>query len=147
MKIKVLILLCSILLLFIFTLYITHFPGSDNINKKKELIAAKLQEHGIKGGFILISEKRHKWYNNILPHSIDNSCHLKGMAVDFWVMDLNKDGSWDKTDIDLMVDFIFEVEMENPGLIGGTGTYLNSGFLASRMVHTDVSGFKKVWQH
>ncbi|HOX77008.1 MAG TPA: hypothetical protein PLW31_03125 [Bacteroidales bacterium] len=147
MKIKVLIILSVILLLLTFMLYFTHLPGSEPLGKKKGLVAAKLKEKGISGGYIVISEKRHKWYNSILPNAVDQSFHLKGMAVDFWVMDLNKDGRWDEKDIDLMLSIIFEAEKENPGLTGGTGTYLNSGFLASRMVHTDVSGVQKIWQH
>jgi hypothetical protein len=148
MKRKKLILIISILLSFIaLTLYLTHLPGNDKIQLKKKLISIKLKEKGFHGGYILISEKRHKWYNNILSNSSDNSFHLKGMAVDFWLMDLNKDGGWNKKDIDLMVNIINEVEKEHPELAGGTGTYLNSGTLASRMVHTDVRCNKKSWHY
>ncbi|MFC2107819.1 hypothetical protein ACFLRY_05750 [Bacteroidota bacterium] len=141
MKWKRLIIATSVLLvLTTLVLYITRLPGGEKITKKKHLIATKLEEKGYHGGYIIISEKRHKWYNSLLTNSVDRSYHMKGMAVDFWLMDLNDDGKWDKKDIELMVKIIGEVEKDNPELKGWTGTYLSKGALSSRMVHTDVSG-------
>lgn len=147
MKKKLILTISILLLLIALTFYLTHLPGNDKIQLKKKLISIKLKEKGVNGGYIIISEKRHKWYNNILSNSRDNSFHLKGMAVDFWLMDLNNDGNWNKKDVDLMINIINEVEKEHPELAGGTGTYLNSRALTSRMVHTDVRGIKKSWNY
>lgn len=126
--------------------YLTHLPSNDNIHEKKKLISLKLKEKGFNGGFVIISEKRHRWYNKILSNSIDKSSHLRGMAMDFWIMDLNDDGKWNRKDIDLMVITINEIEKEHPELAGWTGTYHDKGALSSRMVHTDVSGIKNRWK-
>jgi hypothetical protein len=143
MRRKSLILFISfILLLLAAVLYFTRLPGGEKIRLKRDLISAKFEEKGFRGGYIIISEKRHKWYNKLLANSIDKSSHLKGMAMDFWVMDLNDDGKWDKQDIDFMVAVIGQVEDEHPELAGWIGTYPDKGLLASRMVHTDVSGIR-----
>lgn len=135
---KLLISLIVILLILAVAVYFVNFQkGNEKIQRKKELIALKLIENGY-DGYIRISEKRYKWFNDLLSNSISNSHHLKGMAVDFWVMDLNGDGNWDKTDVELMVKTIKEVEKENPEVAGWTATYFNSGKLARRMVHTGV---------
>ncbi|MBU2652268.1 MAG: hypothetical protein KKA81_15165 [Bacteroidetes bacterium] len=126
------------LVLFLFAFYLTHIPGGEKIMQKKQLIAKMLQDKYHTSAYLIISEKRPHWYNDLLPNAVDDSYHLKGMAVDFWVMDLNGDNSWDVQDINLMVKTIKEVEEEHPELAGGTYTYLNKSRLTSRMVHTDV---------
>jgi hypothetical protein len=60
--------------------------------------------------------------------------------MDLWVMDLDDNGKWDRDDIALMVKTISEIDREHPELAGWINTYLDKGFLASRMVHFDVGG-------
>lgn len=135
---KLLISIVAVLLIMAVTIYFGNFQkGTKNLQKKKELIALKLTHKGY-SGYIIISEKRIKWFNDLLANSISNSFHLKGKAVDYWIMDLNNDGNWDKQDVDLMVKTIKEVEAENPEISGWTATYFNSGKLTKRMVHTGV---------
>jgi hypothetical protein len=129
-----------------FAFYLIRLPGNDKIRQKNELIYRKLKEKGYQGGYFIISEKRHCWYNKLLPNSIAMSSHLKGLAMDYWLTDLNDDRRWNRKDIDLMVTVIHELEKEHPELAGRTVTYLNKGALTSRMVHTDVNMIKSIIQ-
>lgn len=120
--------------------YLTRLPVDSRVILKKHLIDARIKEKGYKTAYFIISQKRHRWYNNLLQNSIGRSNHLKGLAMDLWVMDLNGDGKWDRQDIDLMAETIKELDIEHPELSGWIGTYLDKGRLASRMVHFDVGG-------
>lgn len=120
--------------------YLTRLPGDKRVMQKKRLIETRLAQKGYKGGFIIISQKRHQWYNSLLTNSIDRSNHLKGLAMDLWVMDLDGNGKWERNDIDLMVETINEIDREHPELAGWINTYTDKGFMASRMVHFDIGG-------
>ena len=141
---KKILLIVSAICILIITVYSQVFQKTKNttLMQKKELIKQELIKQGYSyNSVIIISEKRSKFYNSILSNSAKHSPHLKGHAVDYWVMDLNNDGTWDNKDIYLMQKIILKVEKNNPSIVGGTGLYLNRGFLSSRMVHTDIRGY------
>lgn len=146
---KILIIACSICLIC-FGIYSQIIQHSDNLTlqKKKELIKKEIINQGYSyNDVIIISEKRSKFLNSLLINSAPNSTHLRGLAVDYWVMDLNQDGKWNSEDVYLLKNIILKVENNNEDVIGGLGLYFKSGMLSSRMVHTDVRGYAKEWYH
>lgn len=146
---KFLIIISSICLL-VLALYSQIIQKSDNLilQKKKELIKKEIISQGYSyNNVIIISEKRSKFLNRILPTAAVNSTHLRGLAVDYWVMDLNQDGKWNNEDVYLLKKIILKVENNNKDVTGGLGLYFKSGSLASRMVHTDVRGYATEWFH
>ena len=136
--IKLTILTLALLLFFKFTV----LPPSDRKTRVKlELIEDELSKNGYHPSWIVISEKRSKFYNSLLNNSVKNSYHLQGKAIDILVFDINRDGSFNKVDIDLFRKAVKEVEKEHPGLKGGMGTYTNRKFPTNKMIHVDTRGY------
>ena len=89
---------------------------------------------------ITISLKRPEWFNKILLNSSKKSQHLKGNALDVWVLDVNGNFKLDDDDIDIVIQAVKNVESKYPELTGVLGTYRCKSKTGSRMIHTDVTG-------
>lgn len=119
--------------------------GTNNINPKVitklNLIDDELVSMGYsKYSVITISLKRPKWFNDLLFNSAKKSEHLKGNALDVWVLDVNGNFKLDDDDIDIVIQAVKNVENKYPELTGVLGTYRCKSKTGSRMIHTDVTG-------
>ncbi len=108
---------------------------------KKELIA-----QGHRPSIFIVSGKRWHWHNWILSEyggAAKNSRHLKGQAVDIFVLDVNKDGKANAKDVDIVYQILDKKVIKSKG---GIGTYKhNSTFFDRQMVHFDCRGKRARW--
>jgi hypothetical protein len=92
--------------------------------------------------WVIISQKRSQYLNDLLANSTKESFHLKGLAIDLFVFDINNDGLYDNEDIKLLIAAIHTVEASHPNLRGGFFDYTlpKHGIVARHMVHIDTRG-------
>ena len=111
--------------------------------KKLNLIKEEVSKMGYHNRWIVISGHRSEWYNSRLSNADKESYHLKGMAIDIYVFDINGNWKFDLEDISILMKANDEVERKNPKLVGAFGTYLSGGYFTKRMIHFDTRGFKR----
>lgn len=121
-----------------------NFFGFSDVNPKiktkVQLIKESLIDAGYNPRWFIISEKRNKWFNALLPNSAKNSHHLHGNAIDVYVIDIDGDGEFTQTDLDIVKKHNNKVERKNPNLRGAFGTYTSKRF-AKHMIHFDTRGY------
>ena len=138
------ILKVSIFFFIILLIKILFFlPGNGQVNYKLNLIENEISKRGYNNNWFIISGKRSSWYNNILSNSAKDSYHLKGEAIDIYVIDLNGDKVFNLEDIKIFESVNNYVESNHPELIGALGTYTTKGYFTRHMIHIDVRGYKK----
>jgi hypothetical protein len=123
--------------------------GADPfVLKKLNLIELELKSKGFKTNWIVISQKRSRFFNSFLPNSAKGtkpgkqSFHLTGKAVDIYVFDINGDEIFDDEDIKLIEKANNTVESKHPELIGGFGDYFlkKHDYFTKHMIHIDIRG-------
>ena len=122
-------------------LYRIHInpPANPEIRKKLSLIDRKLDEKGFRRWYFVSSGRRSQWYNDLLG-TVKKSYHIRGMAIDIVVLDIDGDWVFDNRDISILEGINREVEREHPELVGAFGTYRKEGGLYANMVHLDTRG-------
>jgi uncharacterized protein YcbK (DUF882 family) len=137
-------LITSFFFVFIFVLYkiFINPAANEEVRHKLSLIDKKLEERDHRRWYFVSSGKRSVWYNNLLK-TAKKSYHLKGMAIDIMIWDIDGDWRFTTKDIAILEKLNAEVEKENPKLVGGFGTYLKEGGIYRYMVHIDTRGKKK----
>jgi len=135
-----------------FLMYIGGLIGADKeITRKLELIKLELNSKGYKTRWIIISQKRLSFFNDLLPNSAKNkkspSWHLKGKAIDVYVFDINGDNLFNKEDISIIEQANKVVEKEHPQLIGGLGDYSldKNDYFTKHMIHFDTRGYRHTY--
>ncbi len=91
-----------------------------------------------------LRRKGYSSWHNWLIGGEPKSKHMSGEAMDFMVLDINKDGSADGKDVDL-VYAILDNEIMNKK--GGIGTYKihSKTFLYQQMIHIDCREKRGRW--
>jgi len=130
-----------------FLMYLGGLIGADKeITRKLELIKIELKSKGYKTSWIIISQKRISFFNDLLPNSEKDkpSWHLKGKAIDIYVFDINGDNLFNNEDIYIIEQANNVVEKEHPDLIGGLGDYFldKNDYFTKHMIHFDTRGYK-----
>jgi len=138
----------SFYILGYFLMYLGGLIGADKeITRKLELIKIELKSKGYKTSWIIISQKRLSFFNDLLPSSEKNSpsWHLNGKAIDIYVFDINGDNMFNNEDISIIEQANKVVEIEHPDLIGGLGTYFDdkNDYFTRHMIHFDTRGYKR----
>jgi hypothetical protein len=113
--------------------------ANEKIKRKVDLIEQSLTDSGYRVRWIIISERRSKFINSLLPNSVKNSQHLIGNAIDVHVFDINGDGTFNKKDVDIVKKHNRLVEKAHPELKGAFGTYLNT-LTSYHTIHFDTRG-------
>lgn len=107
---------------------------------------AELEKQGYRPSFYAISGKRHPLHNKLLSQyggAAKKSRHLIGDAIDIIVLDVNKDGAADATDVDIVYNILNKKIVKSKG---GIGTYKNnSTWFDQQMVHFDCRGYRARW--
>ena len=119
--------------------------GSDkDVIRKLDLIENELKSKNYKTKWVIISQKRNVFINNLLPNSAKKSYHLKGIAIDIYVFDINGDNYFDIKDIKILEKANNNVEKKYPELKGAFGDYFidKNGYFTKHMIHIDTRGFK-----
>jgi hypothetical protein len=129
-------------------MYLGGLIGADKeITRKLELIKLELNSNGYEANWIIISQKRLSFFNDLLPKSAKKknspSWHLKGKAIDVYVFDINGDNLFNKEDISIIEQANKVVEKEHPELIGGLGDYFINinDYFTQHMIHFDTRGY------
>jgi hypothetical protein len=115
------------------------------VKHKLDLIEVELKKENYNPMWIIISQKRNKFLNDLLPKSAKGtSYHLQGRAIDIYVFDIDGNGVFNKSDIKIIESAINKVEKDNPALVGALGDYYlpKNDFFTRHMIHIDTRGGK-----
>ncbi|MFM7682716.1 MAG: hypothetical protein ACKO7P_08220 [Bacteroidota bacterium] len=124
-------------------MYFFGLVGAEmEVQRKLSLIEEELKKSNYKTSWVMISQKRSETFNRILKNSVKDSHHMKGKAIDIYVFDIDGDGTFNKTDIEILKQVNQKVEKENPELKGAFGDYFKdeSDLFSSHMIHIDTRG-------
>ncbi|MFY7943339.1 MAG: hypothetical protein ACOVNZ_02100 [Crocinitomicaceae bacterium] len=140
-KVRVFTLFVSFYLLGYGLMYVIGLLGAEKETLTKlELIKGELKAMGHNPKWVIISQKRNKSINKILPNAVSNSNHLYGKAIDIYVLDINGDLSYNQTDAKLFEIANQKVEKKNPGLRGFCKLYIYTKpfhYFTKHMIHID----------
>jgi uncharacterized protein YcbK (DUF882 family) len=142
------ILLFLILVLFsVFFLYFnnTRLVSATTASYYTQL-KSELKRQGLSAKLLVVSTKRFKWHNQFqvkTAGAASKSRHLSGDALDFIVFDVNRDGSADHKDVEIVYDILNDDIIGNKG---GIGTYKDEkAFFYRQMIHIDARGHRARW--
>lgn len=111
-----------------------------------EALKIETTAQGYRPSFYVVSGKRHQWHNDLLVEfggAASKSRHLKGEAIDLIVLDVNRDGSINAKDVDIIYKLLNEKIIKDKG---GIGTYKKDKTLfGKQMIHFDCRGYKARW--
>jgi len=137
-----------ILSVLIFFLYCNNLSLAD-----KQTVAyykslkKTLTQMGYRPRLLVISTRRIPVHNKVqvnLSGAAPKSRHLSGEAIDFLVLDVNRDGKATTADVDIVVKILEEEIMKGKG---GIGTYKQeSSFINRQMVHIDCREGRGRWE-
>ena len=147
---KLVLVLCLLVSLPVLSIKFHLFgmsEANEKINTKVKLIKKSLTKSGFKVNWVIISEKRSKLFNSILPNSAKKSHHLDGNAIDVWIIDIDGDNVFTQKDLDIVKYHNNLVERRNPSLKGAFGTYTTKSELTKRMIHFDTRGYHLIYNH
>ncbi len=111
------------------------------VHKKLAGIRQELIREGYKPRWFIISQRRYSFFNNLLINSVKNgkSKHLTGNSIDIYVLDVNGDGKYDKTDFKLIENASLKFELKNQDTKGIIYNYFGRGYLSQHMIHVEVN--------
>ena len=126
---------------YVLMLSVGLLNANDLVHKKVDLIHDELINRGYHPKWVIISQKRYGFYNNILVNSVKNgkSKHLAGQAIDLYIYDINGDGNYNITDFEIFKMASRKAQVVNPEIKGGVYNYLKKGLFSRRMIHVEVS--------
>lgn len=141
-KVRVFTLFVSFYILGYGLMYVIGLLGAQKETLTKlELIKGELKAMGHNPKWVIISQKRNKWINKIFrKNSVPTSRHLYGTAIDIYVLDINGDLSYNKTDAELFKKANQKVEKKNPSLKGFCKPYIYykpKHYFTRHMIHID----------
>ena len=143
-------LIFAILIILPLAVYGRDFFGLIGANPKIKLKVKLVKESLVNAGYnprwFTISEKRNKYFNRLLPNSAKKSHHLHGNAIDVYVIDIDGDGKFTQTDLDIVKVHTKRVERRNPSLRGAFGTYTSKS-IAKHMIHFYTRGYSTSYNH
>lgn len=143
-------LIFAILIILPLAVYGRDFFGLTGANPKIKLKVKLVKESLVNAGYnprwFTISEKRNRYFNALLPNSAKKSHHLHGNAIDVYVIDINGDGKFTQTDLDIVKVHTKRVERRNPSLKGAFGTYTSKP-ISKHMIHFDTRGYSTSYNH
>jgi uncharacterized protein YcbK (DUF882 family) len=139
----------ALLFLFLLTFFL-YFNNTALVDSKTvsfyNQLKDSLRARGFAPKLLVISTKRFRFHNNIqvtLSGAATKSRHLTGDALDFLVFDVNKDGTSNSLDVNIVYQILDKQIIQNEG---GIGTYkTESSFFNRQMVHIDCRGNKARW--
>jgi hypothetical protein len=114
--------------------------GSDpRLHTKLRDIRVELQRQGYRPTWFIISQKRSTLYNAVLANSITKSKHLKGRAIDIFVVDVDGNGRYEMRDFELIQKASETCGRRNPSYKGRVYDYLDKkSRLTRHMVHVEL---------
>lgn len=140
------ILLLAFILIFYFYFNNTNLVDAKTVSFYNSL-KDSLRSKGYSPKLLVISTKRFKFHNDILVKisgAASKSRHLVGDAIDFIVLDVNRDGKCNGQDVDIVYQILDRQIIKDQG---GIGTYkTESSFFNRQMVHIDCRGYKARWK-
>ncbi|MBU6158952.1 MAG: hypothetical protein KGP35_07975 [Bacteroidetes bacterium] len=101
-------------------------------------IRNELIKNGYSPRWFIISQKRYRIFNKILDNSVPNSNHLKGKAIDLFVLDIDGDGQYDAKDFRLIQSAVLKCRQKNIGKKIKAFDYFGKGYLTQHMVDIEV---------
>jgi hypothetical protein len=114
--------------------------GSDRrLHVKIADIRRELEGQGHRPTWFIISQRRSQIYNAVLANSVKRSKHLRGRAIDLFVVDADGNGNYDRRDFELIREASARCERRNPGYSGAVYDYLDrKSRLTRHMVHVEL---------
>jgi len=149
-RFKKLLKIFAILLIVVTVIFFGYCNNTRLANKQTvafyQQLKDSLKARGYSTSLLVISTKRFTWHNWIqvwLSGASRKSKHVDGDAIDFLVFDINRDGSANKEDIDIVYNLLDKEIIRDKG---GIGTYKTDKHIMNRkMVHIDCRGGRTRW--
>ena len=113
--------------------------ASETVHQKVDALKVELVNMGYEPQWFIISQKRNKVYNYLLPLSVDASKHLEGKAIDLCIIDINGDGKYDKLDFNLIKQAHDVLQKRDNKFTGGVFNYFKKSIWGRRMVHVQIN--------
>lgn len=142
--------LISVFIVGVF-LFFFHFNNLKTVDDTTIRYYHKLKELLVENGYsdklVVISTNRSKFENYIfgkISLASPKSQHFKGKAIDFIVLDINKDRRINSEDVKIVYQILDKQIIQDEG---GIGTYTKKGLLSRQMVHIDCRGTKSRWRY
>lgn len=137
---RVFLIVAAVIMVGIMTLFaLSLFGAKDAVRYKLGLIRQSMIEQGYKPKWFIISERRSKLLNSILPNSARFSQHLYGNAIDVYIIDIDNDGVFTEKDIKIMKAANRIIEHKHDELKGAFGSYYHTR-TSTHTIHIDVRG-------
>ena len=112
--------------------------ASETVHQKVDALKVELVKMGYEPQWFIICEKRNKFYNSWLPKAKTNSKHLKGMAIDLFVIDINGDNTYDEKDYEIISQADKIIQKQESKFKGKLIKYFGEGYFTSRMLHIQL---------
>jgi hypothetical protein len=114
---------------------------NPNVHAKVKGIKEEIIKEGYQPKWFIISQKRYGFFNNLLLNSVKNgkSKHLKGKAIDLYVIDINGDGTYDKEDFEIIEKAAKKNQRDFELRKGRVFHYFGKGYFSQHMVHIEIN--------
>ena len=124
--------------------------ANEHVLKKLDLIEQELKKKEYNTNWFIISQKRNRIMNSLLPNSAKGknpkkeSQHISGKAIDIYVLDIDGDNVFNRKDIKILEQANSLVEKNHPELTGAFGDYFldKHDYFTKHMIHIDTRGQK-----
>jgi len=118
--------------------------ANEDVLKKLDLIEQELKKKEYNTNWFIISQKRNRIMNSLLPNSAKESQHISGKAIDIYVLDIDGDNVFNRNDIKILEQANSLVEKNHPELTGAFGDYFldKHDYFTKHMIHIDTRGQK-----
>lgn len=138
---RIVLSLCALSCVGYILMLVFGLLGADKlVHYKIEGIKNELIKAGYKPIWFIISQKRYSFFNDLLGNAVKSgkSKHLQGKAIDLYVIDVNADGKYDKTDFELIQQASQRYVQTNAYAKGNVIHYFGKGYLTQHMIHIDI---------
>ena len=111
------------------------------VHAKVKGIKEEIINQGYQPTWFIISQKRYGFFNNLLLNSVKNgkSKHLKGKAIDLYVIDINGDGTYGKEDFEIIEKAAKKNQRKFKLRNGKVFDYFGKGYFSQHMVHIEIN--------
>jgi hypothetical protein len=133
--------LCFSVLGYVLMMACGLLNANQTVHAKVKGIEEEIINQGYQPSWFIISQKRYGFFNNLLLNSVKNgkSKHLKGKAIDLYVIDINGDGTYDKEDFKIIEMAAKKNQRDFELRKGKVFHYFGKGYFSQHMVHIEIN--------
>jgi energy-coupling factor transporter transmembrane protein EcfT len=112
--------------------------ANSNVQGIVKNLRSDLRKEGYNPNWVIISQKRYVFFNDLINNSVKKSKHLEGKAIDLFIIDINGNGVYDQNDFQLIQNSLERIKETNSSIKIRVYDYFGKGLLTQHMVHIEV---------